>query len=164
MRGTVDIVDALVHAIRCQQPKHAIATLDSALHKGLVTPADVAEVFAALPSRFGVLRQFLDARSESGPESLVRLLLARLGYAVDLQVSFPGVGFVDLVVDGWLVVECDSKAHHSSWEQQLKDYRRDLRLAQLGYCVLRLTAEDILYREGDVLAALKGLLSRGPAR
>ncbi|WP_458040999.1 MULTISPECIES: endonuclease domain-containing protein [Bacteria] len=164
MRGAVDIVDALVHAIRCQQPKYAIATLDSALHKGLVTPDDLADVFAALPSRFGVLRRFLDSRSESGTESLVRLLLMRLGCAVDLQVSFSGVGFVDLVVDGWLVIECDSKAHHGSWEQQLKDYRRDLKLAQQGYCVLRLPAEDILYREDEVFAALKGLLRRGPVR
>lgn len=161
-RGTVDVVDALIHAIRCQQPKHAIATVDSALYKGLVTPDDLVDVFAALPSRFGVLRQFLDSRSESGPESLVRLLLMRLGCAVDLQVSFSGVGFVDLVVDGWLVIECDSRAHHSSWKQQLKDYRRDLKLAQHGYCVLRLTAEDILYREDEVFAALKGVLRRGP--
>ena len=92
----------------------------------------------------------------------MRLLLLRLGCAVDLQVPIVGVGFVDLVVDGWLVIECDSKAHHSSWEQQLKDYRRDLELARQGYCVLRLTAEDILYREQDVFAALTGLLRRGP--
>ena len=162
MRATVDIVDALAHAVRCQQPKHAIATLDSAVQKGLVTPDDLDDVFAALPSRFSVLRRFVDGRSGSGTESLVRLLLARLGCAVALQVSFAGVGFVDLVVDGWLVIECDSKAHHSSWDEQRRDYRRDLALARQGYCVLRLTAEDILYREDEVLTALRGLLRRGP--
>jgi very-short-patch-repair endonuclease len=164
LRGAVDVVDAAMQAIRCQQPKHAIATLDSVLHKALLGPDDLDFVFAALPRRFRVLRRLLDPRAESGPESLVRLLLLRLGCAVDLQVPIVGVGFVDLVVDGWLVIECDSKAHHSSWEQQRKDYRRDLELARQGYCVLRLTAEDILYREQDVFAALTGLLRRGPVR
>lgn len=164
LRGTVDIVDALIQAIRCQQPKHAIATLDSALHQGFLTPDDLDVVFAALPHRFGVLRRFLDSRSESGTESLVRLLLLRLGCSVDLQVPFAGVGFVDLVVDGWLAIECDSRAHHSGWEQQLKDYRRDLELARQGYCVLRLTAENILYREQEVFAALRGLVRRAPVR
>ena len=164
LRGAVDIVDALIHAIRCQQPKHAIATLDSALHLGFATPDDLDLVFASLPRRFRALRGFLDSRAESGTESLVRLLVRRLGCSIDLQVPFAGVGFVDLLVDGWLVIECDSKAHHSSWEQQLKDYRRDLELARQGYCVLRLTAEDILYREQDVYAAIRGLVGRGQLR
>lgn len=160
-RGSVGIVDALVHAVRCQQPKHAIATLDSALNRGLVTSRDIDRVFSALPRRFQTLRGFLDSRAGSGPESLVRLLARRLGCSVDLQVAFAGVGFVDLVLDGWLVIECDSRTHHGSWEQQLKDYRRDLELARQGYCVLRLTAEDILYREEEVFAALRGLVGRG---
>lgn len=161
LRGSVGIVDALVHAVRCQQPKHAIATLDSALNRGSLALGDLDRVFSALPRRFRALRGLLDSRAGSGPESLVRLLARRLGCSVDLQVAFAGVGFVDLVVDGWLVIECDSKAHHGSWEQQLKDYRRDLELARQGYCVLRLTAEDILYREHEVFAALRGLVRRG---
>ena len=121
-------------------------------------------MFSALPSRFQVLRGFIDGRAQSGPETLVRLMALSLGCVVDLQVEFDGVGSVDLVLDGWLVVECDSKEFHSSWQQQLKDYRRDKLLAQRGYCVLRLTAADILYEPESVLASLRGLLrsrSRG---
>ncbi len=81
-----------------------------------------------------------------------------LGRAVELQVEFRDVGFVDLVVDGWLVIECDSRSFHSDWKDRLKDYRRDLALAQQGYCVLRLTAEDILYSPENVLAAIRGAL------
>lgn len=159
-RGAVHVLDALVHAVRCQSPRHAIATLDSALNLRLIDEADVGDVFGLLPKRYGVLGEFLDGRAQAGTESLVRLMVLGFGCSVQLQVEFDDVGFVDLVVDEWLAIECDSKQFHSSWQQQLKDYRRDLALAKLGYCVLRLTAEDILYRPELVLASLRGLLQR----
>ena len=43
-----------------------------------------------------------------------------LGCDIALQVEFDGVGRVDLVLDGWLVVECDSKQFHASWEAQVR--------------------------------------------
>ena len=87
-----------------------------------------------------------------------------LGCNVDLQVTFDGIGRVDMVVDGWLVVECDSRAFHAGWKQQLNDRRRDAALAALGFVTLRLTAEDIMYNPEFVLAAVKGLLASRMAR
>lgn len=156
--GRVSLLDALIHAVRCQPPRHAIASIDSALNKGLLKVEELGALFAALPRRHQILRGFIDGRAQSGPETLVRLMLVALGCHVDLQVKFDAVGFVDLVADGWLVIECDSRSHHSSWQQQLKDYRRDVELAKQGYCVLRLTAEDILYRPDAVMEALRGLV------
>lgn len=158
--GCADVLDALIQSVRCQPARYAIASIDSALNKGLIRADQLGDLFAALPARYGILRSFVDGRAQSGPETLVRLMVLALGHAVELQVRFDGVGFVDLLVDGWLVVECDSKAHHGSWRQQLKDYRRDLTLAQAGHPVLRLTAQDILYRPEAVQAALRGLLHR----
>lgn len=160
----VGIVDALVHAVRCQPARHAIATLDSALNTGVLLLEQLGEIFAMLPSRYGVLRGLVDGRAQSGPETLMRLMLRGLGCEVALQVRFEGVGYVDLLVDGWLVIECDSKMYHSDWDQQLKDHRRDLALAQQGYCVLRLAAEDIMYRPEAALAAVRGLLRSRAAR
>ncbi|WP_342001110.1 hypothetical protein MRBLWH7_001678 [Microbacterium sp. LWH7-1.2] len=99
------VLDALAHAIRCQNPTAAVATLDSALNKKLIAEADLARVFAALPARFQVLASFVDARAESGPETFVRLMARRLGCDIQLQVKFAETGRVDLVLDGWLVVE-----------------------------------------------------------
>lgn len=154
----VGVVDALVHAILCQPPRAAVATLDSAVHLGLITMWQLAEVFARLPARFQVLRTFVDGRAESGPESLIRLMARRLGCEVRLQVSFDGVGRVDLVLDGWLVVECDSKEFHADWAAQVRDRERDLALAGLGYCTFRVTAAAIMYRPDEVFAALRGLI------
>jgi very-short-patch-repair endonuclease len=152
------LVEALVQACRCQSPRDAIATLDSALHLGLVDYRDIAEVFARLPQRFGILRQLIDARAESGPETIMRLLLRSLGRHVEVQVQLDGVGRVDLIVDGWLIVECDSRAFHEGWEAQKRDRHRDIAAAGLGYTTIRPMAEDILYRRDEVLAALKDIL------
>lgn len=156
--GRVAVVDALTHSVLCQSARHAVATLDSALNLMLIHDRDLQTIFQLLPARFAVLRGLVDGRSQSGPETLVRLMARALGCSIELQRWFNGVGFVDLVLDGWLVVECDSKEFHESWEQQVKDRARDLALARQGYAVLRLTAADIMYRPDAVLAALRGLI------
>ncbi|MCK6066728.1 MULTISPECIES: type IV toxin-antitoxin system AbiEi family antitoxin domain-containing protein [Microbacterium] len=154
-----DIIEALAQAVRCQAPRDAVATLDSAWHLGVVDEADIAGIFARLPLRYRALRGLLDKRSESGPETLMRLLLRALGCRVDVQVRIPTVGRVDLVIDGWLIVECDSRAYHEGWEAQRRDRRRDLAAAALGYTTVRPVAEDILFRYEDVVAAMKAVLA-----
>lgn len=149
------LVEALAQACRCQPPRAAIATLDSAWHLGLVDEQDIAEVFRRLPRRFRVLRALLDRRAESGAESLMRLLLRSHGWTVDVQVSISGVGRVDLVVDGWLIIECDSEEFHSGWEAGRRDRRRDLAAAALGYVTVRPIAEDIMYHPERVISAVR---------
>lgn len=156
----VEPVDAVIDAVRCQDPRSAIATLDSALHLGVLHDDDLDEVFDALPRRFRRLRPLLDARAESGPESLMRLLLRAIGRPFEVQVRIDGVGRVDFLVDGWLIVECDSREFHSSWEAQRADLRRDLAAAERGYLTMRFIAEDILWHPDRVSAALRGILVR----
>jgi len=157
---SVDVFDALLDAVRCQDPRAAVATLDSALHRGLLRTDELDEFFGALPRRYRRLRGLLDSRSESGPETLVRLMLRSLGCSFDLQVSIVGTGRVDIVVDGWLIVECDSREFHSDWASQKEDRRRDLAAAKLGYTTIRFVAEDIMWRPDVVLAALRGLVGQ----
>lgn len=164
-------VEALRQAVACMQNAYAIvAMLDSALHIGLLSVAQVGEVFAGMPRRKRRLIFRLNRTAESGSESIVRMLLEELGCEVDVQVRFSGIGRVDLVVDGWLVIECDSREHHSSPEQQVRDRRRDRMLAARGYVTLRLIAEEVFYDIDAVRAALRGILrsrrsaSRHPLR
>ncbi len=161
---TAPLVEAVAQACRCQSPRDAIATLDSVWHRGLLSESGIAEVFALLPRRYRRLRSLLDPRSESGPETLVRLMLRGLGCQVELQVVIVGVGRVDLVVDGWLIVECDSRAHHSDWDAQRRDRRRDLAAAALGYTTVRPIAEDILGDPAAILAALRSTLTHPAPR
>lgn len=154
----VEAFDAVIQAIECQAPRDAVATVDSALHLGLIREDELDELFAHVSQRKKSLRSLVDGRAEAGTETLVRLMLRGLGADTDIQVKIGGVGRVDLVVNGWLVIECDSREFHSSWEAQRADRRRDQKLAALGYVVYRPIAEDILFHPEDVVAALKGLL------
>ncbi|MFF8188078.1 endonuclease domain-containing protein [Microbacterium sp. NPDC016588] len=157
----VHVVEALAQATRCQPPRSAVATLDSAWHLGLVDEADIGEVFARVPRRFHVLRVLLDPRAEAGTETLVRLLLRHLGCRVEVQVRIDGVGRVDLLVNGWLIVECDSAQFHGTWHVHKNDRRRDMAALERGYATLRLLAEDVLYRPDRVRAALQRVLAHG---
>ncbi|GAA1688887.1 type IV toxin-antitoxin system AbiEi family antitoxin domain-containing protein [Microbacterium sediminicola] len=157
-----DLIEALAQACRCQHPRDAIATLDSAWHLGFVDEAGLTKVFSRLPRRLRRLRDLLDPRCESGPETLMRLILRGLGCDVEAQVPIAGVGHVDFVVDGWLIIECDSKAHHSGWDAQRRDRRRDLVAASLGYTTIRPVAEDILFRPETVLEYVKATLAHRP--
>jgi very-short-patch-repair endonuclease len=161
---SAELIEALAQACRCQSPRDAIATLDSAWHIGLVDEPGIAEVFGLLPRRFRRLRALLDPRSESGPETLMRLMLRGIGCHVDVQVQIEGVGRVDLVVDGWLIVECDSHAHHEGWASQRHDRRRDLAAAALGYSTVRPVAEDIVYRHERTLKVMKTIVAQAASR
>lgn len=86
-------------------------------------------------------------------------MLRSLGLSFEVQVAIPGVGIVDFVVEGWLIIECDSEAHHSSWNAQRRDRRRDQEAAALGYATYRPIAEDIMWNPDSVLAALRGLVA-----
>jgi len=158
---SVEAFDAVVQSVRAQPWHEGVATIDSAVHLGVLAIGDLDDLFAALPRRCRRARRLIDTRSESGPETIVRLIARELGAVVEVQVPIDGVGRVDLVLDGWLIVECDSEQFHSDWKQRREDLRRDQAAAALGYATYRPVAEDIMWHRDDVKAALAGLLARG---
>lgn len=161
----VEPFDAVACAVRCQTTRAALATLESALRVGVLDPDDLDDLFQVLPQRYGVLRRLVHLRAESGPETLFRLILRSLGVRFDVQVVISGVGRVDFVVEGWLIVECDSQEFHSGWDAQRRDRRRDQAAAALGYSTLRPIAEDIMWHPERVREAIVGLLAAGrPSR
>lgn len=156
--AVVDIRDAVAQSVRCQTVRAAVATVDSVLYLRLLTWVDLRDVFAGLPRRYQAILAVADGSAESGPETLMRLLLRQLGLRYRTQVSIPGVGRVDFVVEGWLIIECDSRAHHEGWDKQREDRRRDLAAAALGYSTLRPLAEHLYFDTGFVLNALRGIV------
>lgn len=152
------LIDAARHAVRCQEPRAAVATLDSLVHHGLLTTSQVDEVFAELPARLKAVRGLVDGSAESGPETFVRLILRAIGALFETQVFIAGVGRVDFVVEGWLIIECDSKEFHEGWQKQQDDRRRDLAAARRGYVTIRPLATDILGDRQTVQKALREVI------
>lgn len=153
-RETVCLDDAIRSMVRCRPGREVVAALDSILHRGLRSMQELQDLFATLPARYLVLLALADARAESGPETLVRLMLRQLGVEFDLQVSVAGVGRVDFLVGARLIIECDSRAHHADWDQRRRDIRRDQEAARRGFVTVRLLAEDILFHPERVLPVL----------
>lgn len=151
--------DALAQIIQCQEPRFALAALDTALHERKIWPSDLSEIFANVPAKYRDLRSRIDARVDAGQESILRDLLQRAGFRCEIQVSIAGVGRVDLVVEGCVVVEADSFAHHKSWEEHTRDRTRDRLLAARRYLTLRVLYHDIMFDPEGVLAAIRELVS-----
>ncbi|WP_182113239.1 MULTISPECIES: endonuclease domain-containing protein [unclassified Actinotalea] len=155
-----DVPTALCHALRCVQLRDVVALADAALHRRLLR--DVGELAARRPlggrATFDRLLRLADGRSESMPETFLRLALVEVGLQVEPQVAVEGVGRVDLLVEGLLVVEVDGYAYHHDRRAFAEDRRRD-RVAELrGIPVLRFTFDDAVHDTAravhEVLAAL----------
>ena len=153
------LIDAVAHSVLCQAPREALATLDSVLHHGLLTRDDLVTMFAALPARFRPLLALVDPSAGSGSETFMRLLLRTMGVAYETQVYLEGVGYVDFVVDGWLIIECDSKEFHEGWEKQMQDRERDIAAARLGFVTVRPLAKDIFGDQASVRQALEQVIA-----
>lgn len=156
---TVDPLDALGHSARCQEPRMFLASVDSALRQRLIHPDDVEDLFSSLPLRLRYLHPLINPNAESGPESLMRLILLRLRVPFELQVLITGVGRVDFLVGGRLIVECDSRAFHEMGQQQQEDRRRDLAAAAQGLHTFRVMATTLLEHPTQVESSLRALLA-----
>ena len=67
---------------------------------------------------------------------------------VDCAVA--GLGYVDLLLEGRLIVELDGR-HHGEWAQIKKDQRRNNVSVVHGYSVLRYYDDDVVHRPALML-------------
>ena len=146
--GRLDLVETLVSVALCAPLHVAVSLVDQVLADD---PASSQTLRAADGRHDGRWRQVLelaDRRAGSAMESQARvhlvLAFAPLGVVVEPQVRLKGVGRVDLLVDGWLVVETDGFTFHSDRESYREDRRRNGVLSRHGYVWLRPTYEDVV--------------------
>ena len=139
--------------------------------RGLVTRADVA---AELRARFGRpgavrLRHLLALTvtgAVSGAEVLLHRLLRRAGVAgwrpnAEVYDGHGLIGVVDLLFEKErVVVEVDGERAHSGRRAFVGDRRRQNRLVNAGYRVLRFTWWDLTERPAAVVAEIRAALAR----
>ncbi|HEY0890664.1 MAG TPA: hypothetical protein VGE38_13735 [Nocardioides sp.] len=129
-----------------------VVLVDSALHLGLCTVADLRAV--AAPRRKGAPRlrraiDHADARSESPYETLLRLLHLACDVPVEPQPELhddTGVflGRADLRIRGTTTLQEYDGADHLERSRYRRDRRRDSRLAGAGYVRHGYVAEEVL--------------------
>ncbi|MFI6821246.1 hypothetical protein ACIBJE_09850 [Micromonospora sp. NPDC050187] len=134
----------------------AVCVLDSALFRGLVSPTELPAIGRALHGRRGAVaaRGYLgeaDGRAQSPLETRTRLRCVDGRVPPDtLQLEVrDGDGHLLGVGDlGWrrprVLAEADGRGPHSLPEAVLADRRRQNRLVNAGWAVLRFTWQDTL--------------------
>lgn len=152
------VVDCLRHL----PFRDALIVANSAVHRRLVAPDQL--LTAARDMRGPGTRNAravarnVDARCESMLETLLYLLLRELGVPFQMQVEIRGIGRVDAVIDGWLVVEADGFAFHNSRVDYREDRRRANALAARGYVLVRLSYEDLVHDDAQAARMLRRVL------
>ena len=178
--GQVRVVDAIpttspertvLDLCGCVHPQRAERAVDNALAMGLTTVQGLRLMLAETGARgrrgTALLRRILSLRTAdyvppaSELEALFLAVLQGAGLPIpERQVSVGGtrapVGRVDFVYrEARLVVEADSRRHHSSWLDVQADHRRDLLLRAAGWQVIRVNWHQLIEEPELVVRAIK---------
>lgn len=165
VNGVATTVEQTVVDIARELPfPDAVVVGDAALHRGACPETIASKVHAMRGPGSPQARRVLhaaDGRAESAIETVLRLLASPLGQ-LEPQVVIRRAGRVDLLVDGWLVLEADGFAYHSDRQAYREDRRRANALAAAGYVLLRFTYEDVVHRPEYVIAIIRAVVRNGP--
>jgi very-short-patch-repair endonuclease len=153
--------------------------IDNCLAMGIATPGTLQAAFSDLASRgrkgTAVLRLLLADRSAgyippaSETEARFRDLVREAGLPepvrqLDVGDDEAWIGRVDVAYPpARLLIELDSRRHHSSKLDVEADAARDRRLTRTGWRVVRFTWTDLVERPGWVVSELRRLLESAAA-
>lgn len=157
--GLSPLGDVVAQVLRSEPAWGAVAILDSMLRRTRLSMFDLEVAAARLPATLRVILGQLDAKAESGTESVARWVLCAAGFRVESQVRVPFTDLdrMDLLVEGRVVVECDSRLHDDA-ASRARDAARDLALTTLGFVVLRPRWETVMFDPAGLVEAVAALL------
>lgn len=156
----VGVVDVLVHALRCLPPVEAAVMVECSLRRSDTVRPFLLERLQG--DRNGGARAALDlvtGCAESAVEVVARILFREAGFYVETQVPIEGVGRVDFLLEGFVVVEVDGAAYHSDRRALRRDLQRNNSTIAGGYLILRYSYEDIMFHQDAVLDQVRAVLS-----
>ena len=144
--------------LHCRGVEEFFVTLESARRSGLIDSRGLQWLAAHTNAEGREAVRLSRNDSDSGLESLLRWRLRRHGLDVRTQVPIAGVGRVDLLVDGRLIVEADGRENHDAEPHRHRDLVRDAVAAVWRYRSLRFDYAMIVHDwelvEAAILAAL----------
>lgn len=153
------VEDVVLHALTCL-PEPASTALATSAMRLYGVPLALLESELTAPrsgTALNALRN-VDLRNESLVEVEALHLFAGLGLQVELQVQLSGIGRVDFLIEGFLIVEIDGFAFHSSRAAMRRDLFRNNASTLNGYAVLRYMPEHIWYESARVIAEIMAIL------
>ncbi|MFW5469159.1 hypothetical protein ACOCJ4_03845 [Knoellia sp. CPCC 206435] len=151
------VADACVLTAVTSGFRAGVVAMDAALARSSTTPEALRRALELPGARYGVelaraAIEAADPRAESPGESLTRLVLLEAGLVVRSQVSITDadgfVGRVDLLVGDRVVVEFDGAVKYDGLDgrrELMKEKKREERLRDAGYRVVRVTWADLAH-------------------
>jgi very-short-patch-repair endonuclease len=176
---TVCVERTLLDLCGTEHPKRAERAMDNALSMGLTTVQQLSLMLARTGRKgrpgTALTRELLAARTAdyvppaSALEALVIAVLEAHGIQLPERQARVGgtsapIGRVDFIFRGArLVLEADSRRHHSSWLDIEADRRRDLLLAAAGWRIMRVNWRQLVQEPELFIAALRATLRQATA-
>jgi very-short-patch-repair endonuclease len=157
--------DVLLHALLCLPELESLVMVECAYNRGDIDTAFLLRHLSG--NRCGKARNVLskvDRGADSLIETLARVLFRDTGISTETQVWIDGIGRVDFLLEGFLIVEIDGIAFHLEARQFKKDRRRDNSATLQGLPVLRFFYDDVVHAPESVLAQVREVLARGSLR
>lgn len=156
----VGVVDVLVHALRCLPPIEAAVIVESSLRRrDTVRGVLLDRLVGDSNGRARKALALVTGCAESEIEVVARVLFRGAGFYVETQAQIDGVGRVDFLVEGFLVIEIDGAAYHSDRKALRRDLLRNNMTIAGGYLVLRYSYENIMFNQEFVLNQVRHVLS-----
>lgn len=150
------VENVLANIAECEPYEQALATWDSALNKGLVELASLSR----LPFRRAARRLIVDATpfADAGLETYLRPRLRWLRLPMWIQTWIHGHR-VDALVGERLILQIDGKHHVGA--QRSEDIRHDAELMALGYHVIRISYQQMMFEWPAVQDRIMRAIAQG---
>ena len=155
------LLDTVVQCLRCLPELDGLVIAESAVVLKGVTLAELRQRLTGrndARERRSVSR--IVPQSQSIIECMARYWLRRAGFHVESQVNIPGMGHLDLMVDGRLGIETDGAGFHMDRTSFEEDRRRWNVTTRLGIPTLVVSYQLLLNRPEEFIAMVREALSR----
>nr|WP_223943524.1 type IV toxin-antitoxin system AbiEi family antitoxin domain-containing protein [Arthrobacter sp. StoSoilB20] len=153
------VADVLMHALRCRPKLESLVMVQSAVSQALLSPDYLRSKLTG--PRNGRARAILGLvlpRADSLLEVLAHTHFTAAGLTVKMHVQLPGVGEVDCLINGSLVIELDGGTHLEG-RQVKKDHYRNNASLRGGFLVLRYYYSDVVHHPERMVAEVLEVLT-----
>jgi hypothetical protein len=137
-------LEALAQVLVSSDRETAIACADSAIRSGLVSEEQVRALLRSLPPRIAAWECYLDGRSDSGIESIVRIWLIDRGIPFVFHAPVDGHE-VDFLIGTSLVLQTDGREFHDPVAFAFRDAVQDFRASTRGYLPVRIRYAFVMF-------------------
>lgn len=151
----------VLDAFRCLPPLEALVIAESAVARNAVSKAVLIRAFSRPQDwRIRALLEGMSRKTASPLEVCARYHLCSAGFLVQREAMVEGVGRVDFLVGGRLIIELDGYEFHSGRIEYRNDRARWNRATARGYITLRITAEMILRNPEEFIRLVRASLAQ----